>query len=76
MARNNKKRQGQKKNFYFVDKYIAGLSLTAFIVIIVAGLMHGASVITISLRAIVVILFLAVVKVMLVKILMNYAGDE
>lgn len=62
----------QKKNYYFVDKFIAGLSLVAFVVIILAGLRQGANVVTITFRAMITILILVVVKVIVIKILMNY----
>ena len=66
------KKLTKKKNFYLLDKFIAGLSLVNFFIIMITGNKQGASVTTISFRASIVIIFLAFVKVGLVKILMNY----
>ena len=70
--KNANRKLTKKKNFYLLDKFIAGLSLVGFLVIMIAGFKQGVSVTTISFRAMIVIIFLAFVKVGLVKILMNY----
>ncbi len=62
----------RKVNYHIVDKWIAGMSLVYFIVIMIAGFIQDAGVISITKRALVVILTLVFIKIVFVKILANY----
>ncbi len=70
--KSDNKKLVKKINYYLIDKFVAGLSLLAFVVIMIAGFMQNVSVVTITFRAMIAILLLVVVKIIVVKILVNY----
>lgn len=62
----------RKVNYHIVDKWIAGISLVYFIVIMIAGFIQDAGVVSITKRAMIAILTLVLIKIIFVKILANY----
>ena len=69
----SKERKRVKKvNYHIVDKWIAGISLVYFIVIMIAGFIQDAGVVSITKRAMIAILTLVLIKIVFVKILANY----
>ncbi len=74
----NDKKFVKKINYYLIDKFVAGLSLLAFVVIMIAGFRQDVGVVTITYRAMIAILLLVVAKIIIVKILVNYeeTGSE
>jgi len=62
----------KKVNYHIVDKWISGISLVYFCVVMIAGFIQDAGVITITKRSLAVILILVFIKIVFVKILANY----
>lgn len=62
----------KKANYAFIHKLAAGVSLLAFLVVVIAGLQARASVGTIAIRATVAIIVVALISRVLVRILASY----
>lgn len=72
MAENNQKKVVKRSRYISVHKFAAGVALLCFAVILSAGLMAEAGVISIAYRSFVVMLLIAVLSRIVVSILASY----
>ncbi|RMG42248.1 MAG: hypothetical protein D6719_06810 [Candidatus Dadabacteria bacterium] len=61
-----------RKNYAHIHKLFAGVSLLAFLVVVISGLQAQASVFTIIIRSTIVILIIGIIGRILLRILATY----
>ena len=67
-------RRGRKRrvSYVYLQKLFAGVSLLAFMVVVIVGLLAQVSVVTIAFRSMIVILMVTIVSKIIVRILSTY----
>ncbi len=72
MASKRETKTIKRASYVHIQKLLAGVALLAFIVVVVAGLMAGAGVVSICIRATLVILTVILVRIFVIQILEAY----
>jgi predicted ferric reductase len=72
MADKKKKKNVKTVSFAYIHKLAAGVSLLALLVVMLAGIMAEASVVSISVRSVLVIIVISIVSRIVIQILSSY----
>ena len=72
MAAEKTKKRIRKVSYAYVQRLFAGVSLLAFVVMVISGMMAHVGVVTIAFRALVVMLVISLVARVVVKTLAAY----
>jgi len=68
----DKKKHVRKVSYAYIHKLAAGVSLLALVVVMLAGIMAEASVVSISLRSVLVIIVISILSRVVIQILASY----